>query len=269
MLSVEDIRNAQFTKNLGGYKTNEVDDFLDQCEETVGTLLAEKADLTNKMNILADKVMEYRKDEDSLRTALLDAHKMAEQIEKGAREMADKILADAKAIADQLTAEAQTANQRAKAEAVAGIEAEKAELQRVKDEVATFKAHVLRMYREQVELIETLPGDAPVVASPAPASAQVPVTPVAPVTPVVPVTPVAPVAPVTPVAPPAPVTPAAPVANKTLDQVVMPPVKNAAAPAHRTEGEGRFADLKFGESYDIADDDDDDGKRRGFFKRKK
>lgn len=217
MLTVDDIRNVEFTKNLGGYKAGEVDDFLDQCEETIKALLAEKADTAAKMNVLADKLVEYRKDEDSLRTALLDAHKMADQIVKEANEKASTILADARYKAERVQADAK-----------ASIAAEQAELKRAQDEVATFKADVLRKYREQIALIEALPGEAK------PAKAEV-----------------------TPVAPAAPV-PAA-------EASVQPP-ETESAPEQTVDS--RYADLKFGEDYDIAEDAAaDEGKGR--FKRKK
>ena len=37
MLTPEEIRNITFTKGIGGYKTNEVDLFIDQCADTVET----------------------------------------------------------------------------------------------------------------------------------------------------------------------------------------------------------------------------------------
>lgn len=235
MLSVEDIRNVQFTKSLGGYKTAEVDDFLDQCEDTVAALLAEKADLTAKMTVLADKLVEYRKDEDSLRTALFDAHKMAEQIERDAREKAEAMLAEAEQATKKALAEAGNASERAMEEARASIAAENAELKRAQEEVATFKAHVLRLYREQVMSIETLPGE--IKPQPVEVPAPAPVVPV-----------------VVPVAePPAPAV-VEPVAE--VEETEQPPANN------------RYADLKFGESYDLAEDiAEEDGKGR--FKRKK
>ncbi|MGI6264025.1 MAG: DivIVA domain-containing protein [Acutalibacteraceae bacterium] len=159
MLTAENIRNAEFTRNLGGYKANEVDDFLDKCEETVASLTAEKADLTAKLNVLADKLVEYRKDEDSLRNALLDAHKMADQIVQEARDKAAAIVAEAN---DQYG--------RAKAEAQTGIAAEQAELARAKEEVAAFKAKVLQMYRDQMAAVERLPGESTAAEPPKPVS---------------------------------------------------------------------------------------------------
>ncbi len=218
MLTVDEIRNVEFTKNLGGYKAGEVDDFLDQCEETVSALVKEKADITAKMNVLADKLVEYRKDEDSLRTALLDAHKMSDRIIKEAQEKASTILADARYKAGRVQEDAQEQ-----------IKAEQEELARVKDEVASFKAMVLQLYRDQMAQVEKLPGEA---------------KPAAPTVVVAPEQPEAPTA--------APETPAEP----------------AAAEQPAEQGESRYADLKFGEDYDIAEDAAaDEGKGR--FKRKK
>ncbi len=226
MLSVDDIRNVEFTKNLGGYKAAEVDDFLDQCEETVSSLLKDKADIIAKMNVLADKLVEYRKDEDSLRTALLDAHKMADQIVKEAREKASEIQADARYKAEKMQEEAK-----------AGIGAQRAELQRAQDEVAAFKSRVMQLYREQMALLEALPGEVKVVPKAAP---------------------VPPAAPATPEPAPAP-------ANDTAASAAAPAADAAGTPA---TSNSRYANLKFGEDYDIAEDAAaEDGKGR--FKRKK
>lgn len=217
MLTVDDIRNAEFTKNLGGYKAGEVDDFLDQCEETMAALLAEKADITAKMNVLADKLVEYRKDEDSLRTALLDAHKMADQIVKDANEKASTILADARYKAERIQDDAK-----------ASIAAEQAELARAQAEVASFKNRVMQLYREQMTLLESLPGEIKVM----PVKVEI-----------------------------APETPA-----------TVPPENSADTPetvSADDEAASRFADLKFGEDYDIAEDAAADGESKGRFKRKK
>ena len=62
MYTPDDIRNIQFTKSMGGYKTAEVDPFIDKCADTVEALLREKAELTKKLEVLADKLVEYRND---------------------------------------------------------------------------------------------------------------------------------------------------------------------------------------------------------------
>ena len=89
MLTPNDIRNVVFTKGMGGYKTSEVDVFIDECADTVEALIKEKTaavealnrekqDLQKKLEVLADKLVEYRNDEDSIRTALLSAQRLGD-----------------------------------------------------------------------------------------------------------------------------------------------------------------------------------------------
>ena len=65
----KEIEEVLFTKNLGGYKTSEVDAFLDQCADTVKELVAQNEENANKMQVLAETIMDYRNQEDSIRTA--------------------------------------------------------------------------------------------------------------------------------------------------------------------------------------------------------
>ena len=92
MYTAEDIRNITFTKSLGGYKTGEVDDFIDICVDTVEELTKTNADLKKKMELLANKVVEYRNDEDSIRTALLSAQRMGDTVLREANHKAGLIL---------------------------------------------------------------------------------------------------------------------------------------------------------------------------------
>ena len=52
-MTVEEIQNVRFKKRMGGYDIKEVDEFVDRCAETV-------EDLTRKLQILADTLLEYR-----------------------------------------------------------------------------------------------------------------------------------------------------------------------------------------------------------------
>ena len=49
MYTPQEIRSIEFTKTLGGYKTTEVDDFIDGCADTVEALLKEKNELAKKL----------------------------------------------------------------------------------------------------------------------------------------------------------------------------------------------------------------------------
>ncbi len=123
MLRPEQIANARFTPvSTGTYSAEEVDAFLSIVAEAYQESLNEKADLLKKMSILANKVDSYRKDEDAIKDALLDAHKMAENLNRTAAEKAKNTLdkADADAAEIRAKAEAEAAELSAAARAQAG-----------------------------------------------------------------------------------------------------------------------------------------------------
>lgn len=146
MYTLEEIRNITFTKTLGGYKTAEVDDFIDTCADTVEALVAENEDLKKKMEVLANKVLEYRNEEDSIRTALLTAQRMGDTVLREANHKASLILEDAKIKAEKIE---EVARQQ--------ITAEMEELERLKKLVSDFKTQILNVYREHLAMIDVLP----------------------------------------------------------------------------------------------------------------
>ena len=201
MYTPDDIRNIQFTKSMGGYKTAEVDPFIDKCADTVEALLREKAELTKKLEVLADKLVEYRNDEDNIRTALLSAQRLGDTVVREANHKAGLILEDANIKAEKITSVAKR-----------NIQEEEAELERIKREVAAFKKKMLSMYRDHLTLIDALPElkeeppASPEVPAEEPPAAPVPeagsAAPVAAVEPVEEV-PAVPAPPAVPVPPPA------------------------------------------------------------------
>lgn len=59
-----------------GYKTEEVEDYLREVAQYVDSVNKEKAVLEKKIQILADRINEYRKDEESMKEALLGAQRL-------------------------------------------------------------------------------------------------------------------------------------------------------------------------------------------------
>ena len=145
MLSAKDIREIKFSRSMGGYKTAEVDEFLDRCADTVEELATQNEENTKKMQVLAETVMDYRNQEDSIRSALISAQRMSETVISDARNQANDIVEAARS-------EAATIHETAQAEIVA----EREELNRIKREVAEFKAKLLSIYREHLTLINIL-----------------------------------------------------------------------------------------------------------------
>ena len=145
MLTASDILNVKFSKTMGGYRTYEVDEFLEKCAETVGELTSAKLELEKKLEILADKLVEYRKDEDNIRTALLSAQRLGDTVVRS-RSTRPTILEDAKNKAEKMLENTRK-----------GIEEEERELERVKRDVTNFKARLLSIYKEHLSLIDILP----------------------------------------------------------------------------------------------------------------
>ena len=156
LLTADRIRHITFTPGRGNsYKDTDVDDFVDQCADTVQALQARIDELNQKMEVLADKLVEYRNEEDSIRSALLSAQRLGDSIVREARQKADLMLDDARIKADKI-----------KENARREIGDEELELKRIQQEVSDFKTRLLDMYRQHLALIDLLP-ETP--AEPAPA----------------------------------------------------------------------------------------------------
>ncbi len=145
MITAKEIREVKFNRSLGGYKTNEVDAFLDRCADAVEELIKLNNENERKMQVLAETVVDYRNQEDSIRSALISAQRMSESVISEARKQAEDIREAARVDAESVHAQA-----------VADTAAEQEELRRIRQEVADFKAKLLATYREHLTLIGIL-----------------------------------------------------------------------------------------------------------------
>ena len=161
MVTAKEIREVRFSRGMRGYDTTEVDAFLDQCTAAVETLTAEKEENTRKMQVLAETIMDYRKQEDSIRSAVLNAQRMSDQVVADARREAEQTVADAKAQAEQILAEAKAQADIMRSDTQRSIVEEREELVNVKREVAAFKDRLMSMYREHLRQIGVLPDEDP------------------------------------------------------------------------------------------------------------
>lgn len=208
MYTAADIRNVEFTKTMGGYKVSEVEAFVEACAETVEAMTAEREDLNKKLSILADKLVEYRRDEDSIRSALLSAQRMGDTVMRDANDKADEIVNKAHVQAQNILTDAK-----------ASIKEYETELERVKKEVADFKAMILSLYKEHLAVLKQVP-DSNTVVEPAQAETIV-----------------------------------APVEEAVSEQQTTQTVSQPAV-AEEAAKKPKFANLKFGEGYNLDDDDE-------------
>lgn len=145
MLHPSDITGKTFEKGMGGYKQDAVDSFLELVAQDYKALIDEKEELQKKLEILADKIEEYRKDEDSLRSALIGAQKLGDSVIRESNEKAERILREAGKKAEFLMADAKNA-----------ISKEQTTLIQMKKEVSKFKNELFESYKEHIALISKL-----------------------------------------------------------------------------------------------------------------
>lgn len=131
MITPSQIREKKIsTVESGGYDRDEVNNLLLEIIDSYEAVLNENKELYRKMEILANRIEEYRADEDSIKSALITAEKMAAKLTSEAKEKAEETLSnsaksaqqtvvDAKAKADKIIGEAR--------EYVAGLTKEKAQ----------------------------------------------------------------------------------------------------------------------------------------------
>ena len=145
MLTVNDIRDVKFRKtNIGGYKAEDVDNFLDEVQDSYEKLQRENLNLTQKIKILADRVSQYRKDEDSVRDALV-----------GAQKLANSELAKAKAEAANIIEKAQKEADSILKKANSDIKNQKETLVNLKKAVRDFRSDILSRYKEHLKLVNS------------------------------------------------------------------------------------------------------------------
>lgn len=157
MITSKDVRNKKFEKAAFGYKQEEIDEFLYQLEAELDELERERAEANNKIQILADKVREYMKDEDALKDALLGAQRQGHQVIDEANEKAKTIIAEAQEKADALEDEAVRQHEVAMEKNRQEIAKERETLAKAQRQVADFKKTLFDMYKNHLELISSMP----------------------------------------------------------------------------------------------------------------
>jgi len=157
MITARDIRNRRFEKAAFGYKQEEIDEFLAYLEDELTVMEREFGDSNHKIQVLADKVREYMKDEDALKDALFGAQKQGKRVIAEANEKAENILADANEKAAALIEEANREFLEVSERNRAAIEREKDSLITVQQQVTDFKKSLFEMYKSHLEVISSMP----------------------------------------------------------------------------------------------------------------
>lgn len=165
MLTLNDIINVSFKKaNFSGYRMEDVDNFIDQVGDSYDALIKktieqkeqlealeeENKKLIQKIDVLAEKIEEYRNEEDEIKNALVSAQKLGEASIREARHKAEIIVKDANLKADRIVANAKIE-----------IAEQQKQLDNLKKAVSDFRSKMLDVYREHLTLIDALPVQKP------------------------------------------------------------------------------------------------------------
>ena len=100
MFTPQQIDQISFSRAaFGGYDMQAVDEFLEPLTEDYVTLYKENALLKSKMKVLVSKLEEYRKNEASMKDAIVNAQKTCDMMVKEAETKCTQMLTDANAAA--------------------------------------------------------------------------------------------------------------------------------------------------------------------------
>jgi len=101
-----DIEQQEFSRSFRGYNEEEVDDFLDKIVKDYEELINENVRLNEEIEKIQEKLKEFSEIEETLRSALVNTQKSAEEmrgrVEKEAKIIIEKAEMEAKALKQQV-----------------------------------------------------------------------------------------------------------------------------------------------------------------------
>ena len=182
MLSANEIREVKFPKSMSGYKQEDVDIFLDKVESDYEYFEKIIKELGAKVESLNNELQEHKNSKDSIQNVLVSAQKLADNIVSEAKAKSEQIVAEAQKSIENITskekelsemfdkkAEARKAQiEQEMAKIVADAQAKKESIEkatadsvarqkmlfdRLKLEIASFRAEVNEKYKQHIELL--------------------------------------------------------------------------------------------------------------------
>ena len=149
MISIEEVKNLEFKKGVRGYNTEEVDSFVDKVVATLEQNRKEKLDLVKKLDILAKRIEQYRKDEENVRGALINAEKVKGTAVKEAEGKVAAMLEEAKAEAKRIVYDANMS-----------VVEQKNNYLKLQADAVVLREQLLETYNNHIRMLEDLPTSA-------------------------------------------------------------------------------------------------------------
>ncbi len=145
MLAPHELKNKQFQKTFKGYSPQEVDEYLEFVLEKYTEAYRENNELERKLRIVVTNLDEIKDEEESIRSTLISAQKMAEKIIADANERADIITGAIKDRCDGVIAEFRQQ-----------LQAEKEKAWTIRTRIIDFKNQVYELYGKHIAELKDL-----------------------------------------------------------------------------------------------------------------
>jgi len=145
MIDPHELKNKQFSKAIKGYSMAEVDEHIDFIIEKYTELYRRNDELERQLQTAESQIENYKKDEESIRSALVNAQRASSKIIDEANDRADALLRSSKSNCDRVLAEFRQ-----------NIEREKRSLAAVTEAIRAFKAQLFEAYSSHIEYIEQI-----------------------------------------------------------------------------------------------------------------
>ena len=149
MISIDEVKNLQFKKGVRGYNTEDVDKFVEEVLATLEQNRKEKIDLVKKLDILAKRIEQYRKDEENVRGALINAEKVKGTAVKEAEGKVASMLEEAKAEAKRIVYDANMS-----------VVEQKNNYLKLQADAVVLREQLLVTYNNHIRMLEDLPTSA-------------------------------------------------------------------------------------------------------------
>ena len=151
-MNAKEISSRKFDRGFNGYKPDEVDVFLREIASQFSQLQNDNSDLEKKLGVLADKVREYRDDEEAIKEAMLGAQKQGHATIAEAKEKAKNIMEESQDKADTMLAEARAASEKLKNESENNLKKANEEARKIHEEATVKQAKMEEEYRNRLDL---------------------------------------------------------------------------------------------------------------------
>lgn len=149
MIPPHELKNREFTKVLRGYSSVEVDEHIDFIIEKYTEIYRENDELERKLKLALAEVETLKTDEESIRSALVNAQRASANIIAEANERADLILRSAKNNCDKIIVDFRSK-----------IKKERDTLYELRRTVEQFKTDIFTQYQQHITYLQEIAPDA-------------------------------------------------------------------------------------------------------------